>query len=202
MSWIEIYWRFKMRKRRFKKEVKYSLLAIMLITLVIHYTWYINDLSVRREEYSTLVKPVFEEPKTDSGQEINKMYLKEYRKVDVYFTNYHLGDGSSGTTTASGLRIYDFEVNDDGMYTFDGKVVIATANMTRLQRGIVEGYQSHELYEEFSIRLNENEYQAIVLDICGACYGVFDEQLQRYDIFTTSNVIGKEIGQVILKTDQ
>ncbi|GEM_PF-2960707 len=191
-----------MKKRRLKKEVKYVSIILLVSLLILHYSWYTKDLSIRREEYSTLIKPVYEEPKTDSGEEINQMYLEEYRKVDVYFTNYHLGDGSSGITTASGLRIYDFEVNDDGMYTFDGKVVVATANMTRLERGIYEGYQSHELYDEFKIQLNNKEYQAIVLDVCGACYYMEGEFLQRYDIFVTKNVIGKVIGQVILKTDQ
>jgi len=191
-----------MKRRVLKKEVKFALVTLLVIALLVHYSWYTNDLSIRREEYSTLIKPVFEESRNDSGELINQMYLDEYHRVDVYFTNYHLGDGSSGTTTASGLRILDFDVNDDGMYTYDGKVVVATANMTRLQRGINEGYKSHELYEEFMIRLNDKEYQAIVLDICGACYGMFDEFLQRYDIFTTKNVIGKVIGQVILKTDQ
>jgi len=188
-----------MIKKRLRKEVKYLLLAISLITLVIHYTWYTNDLSVRREVYSEIYYPIEEEVKNDSGEEINQMYLKEYRKVDVYFTNYHLGDGSSGTTTASGLQIKDFEVNEDGMYTYDGKVVVATANMTRLVKGMAEGYKSYELYEEFTIRLNVKEYQAIVLDVCGACYYMEGEFLQRYDIFVTSNVIGKVIGQVVLE---
>lgn len=191
-----------MKKRRLKKEVKYASIILIVSLLLVHYSWYTNDLSIRREEYSTLVKPMFEESTNDSGEEINQMYLDEYHKIDVYFTNYHLGDGSSGFTTASGLRIFDFDVNDEGMYIYDGKVVVATANMTRLQRGINEGYKSHELYEEFMIRLNDKEYQAIVLDVCGACYGMFDEFLQRYDIFTTKNVIGKVIGQVILKADQ
>lgn len=191
-----------MKRRVLRKEVKLTLVIFLVIVILIHYSWYTNDLSIRREEYSSLVKPVIEESPNDSGEDINQMYLDEYHRVDVYFTNYHLGDGSSGITTASGLRILDFDVNDDGMYTYDGKVVVATANMTRLQRGIIEGYKSHELYEEFIIRLNDKEYQAIVLDICGACYGMFDEFLQRYDIFTTKNVIGKVIGQVILKTDQ
>jgi len=188
-----------MIKKRLRKEVKYLLLAISLITLVIHYTWYTNDLSVRREVYSEIYYPIEEEVKNDSGEEINQMYLKEYRKVDVYFTNYHLGDGSSGTTTASGLQIKDFEVNEDGMYTYDGKVIVATANMTRLVKGMAEGYKSYELYEEFTIRLNDKEYQAIVLDVCGACYYMEGEFLQRYDIFVTSNVIGKVIGQVVLE---
>lgn len=179
-------------KRRLKPLVKYSLMLILLIALVTHYTWYTNDLTIRREEISRLVRPVIEVTKLENE------FLRKYKhEVDVYFTNYHLGDGSSGTTTASGLQIKDFEVNDDGMYTYDGKVVVATANMTRLPRGIAEGYKSHELFEEFTIRLNDKDYQAIVLDVCGACYYMESEFLQRYDIFVTSNVIGKVIGQVI-----
>ena len=191
-----------MKKRRFKKEVKISFFAIITVLFLCYYSWYSNDLSIRRDEYSLLISPQAKEIDNHSGEDINKTYLEEYRKVDVYFTNYHLGVGSSGITTASGLQIKDFEINEYNMYTYDGKVVVATANMIRLPRGIVEGYNSHELFEEFTIRLNDKEYPAIVLDVCGACYGMFDEQLQRYDIFTTSNVIGKVIGQVLIKTDQ
>lgn len=184
-------------KRRLKPWVKYSLMLILTVGLVTHYTWYINDLSVRREEYSRLLHPVIE---VEASGVTNRYPINHVKTTDVYFTNYHLGDGSSGTTTASGLQIKDFEVNDDGMYTYDGKVVVATANMTRLPRGIAEGYRSHELYEEFTIRLNDKEYSGVVLDLCGACYGVEGEFLQRYDIFTTSNVIGKVIGQVVLES--
>lgn len=185
-----------MKRRVLRKEVKF---ALATFALLVHYYWYTNDLSIRREEYSKLLNPIVE---VEAKGVTNRDSLDELKETDVYFTNYHLGDGSSGTTTASGLKINDFEVNDEGMYTFEGKVVVATANMTRLPRGIAEGYKSHELYEEFTIQLNDKEYQAIVLDVCGACYGMFDEFLQRYDIFTTKNVIGKVIGQVILKTDQ
>lgn len=182
-------------KRRLKPWVKYSLIIIAVLILGFYYTWYKNDLSVRREEYQKLLYPVLEVKALDLENESPVIE----KTTDVYFTNYHLGDGSSGITTASGLQIKDFEVNEYNMYTYDGKVVVATANMTRLPRGLVEGYQSHNLYEEFTIRLNDKEYEAIVLDVCGACYGMFDEQLQRYDIFTTKNWIGKAIGQVVLK---
>ena len=181
---------------RLKKSVKYSLIAILTVGLVAHYTWYTNDLSVRREEYSRLLHPVIEV----EAKEVNE--VSQVKTTDVYFTNYHLGDGSSGTTTASGYQIKDFDVNEDNMYTFDGKVVVATANITRLKRGIAEGYRSHELYEEFTIRLNGKEYQAITLDVCGSCFYTEGEFLQRYDIFTTSNVIGKVVGKVVTTTEK
>lgn len=185
-----------MRKRRIKTEFKIAASIIMFIFLLTHYIWYITDLNKRECEFNSMINPI-EELTT------KKKDIKEDSQVtDVYFTNYHLGDGSSGTTTASGLQIKDFEVNEDGMYTYDGKVVVATANMTRLPRGIAEGYRSHELYEELSIRLNDKDYKAIVLDVCGACYYMEGEFLQRYDIFVTSNVIGKIIGQVVLEGNE
>lgn len=191
-----------MKIRRFKKEVKISFFAIITILFLCYYAWYISDLKARRDLFETVVI------NTQAYESIEKEPLEcptqdEFETTDVYFTNYHYGDGSSGDTTASGLQIKDFEVNDEGMYTYDGKVVIATANMIRFPRGIVEGYNSHELFEEFTIRLNDKEYPAIVLDVCGACYGMFDEFLQRYDIFATKNVVGKVIGQVLInKTGQ
>ena len=183
-------------KRRLRPWVKYLILAIIVSALAYHYNWYANDLSVRREEYSKILNPILqvEALDFDSSEEC------EEKSTDVYFTNYFMGDGSSGTTTASGLKVTDFKVSDEGWYLYEGKVVVATANITRLKRGIAEGYRSHELYEELTIRLNGKEYQSIVLDLCGACYGVDGEFLQRYDIFTTGNVIGKVVGQIVEKS--
>lgn len=183
-----------MKRRVLRKEVKFALATFLVLALLVHYSWYTNDLSIRREEYSKLINPIAE---VEAKEVTNRYTLNLIKTTDVYFTNYHIGDGSSGTTTASGLQIKDFEVNDEGMYTYEGKVVIATANMTRLQRGIAEGYRSHELYEELTIKLNGKEYTGIVLDVCGKCYYAEGEFIQRYDIFTTGNVIGKVIGQVI-----
>lgn len=114
---------------------------------------------------------------------------------EVLFTNYFYGDGSSGKTTASGLKTADFKVVD-GMYTYQDKVVLATANTTRYKRNLKDGYRSHELYEELTIEVNNKQYQAIVLDVCGACYGVQGEQYQRYDIFTVGSVIGLQKGKI------
>lgn len=116
--------------------------------------------------------------------------------VSVIFTNYYLGDGSSGETTASGKKISDFDVNEDGFYTYEGKVVLATANTTRLNWSLKQGYRSHELYEEITFELNDKNYTGIVLDICGSCFGTSHENIQRYDIFTVGNVIGKKEGKI------
>lgn len=181
---------------RLKKSVKYSLITILTVGLVAHYSWYANDLNERKKEFEKIMSNHY----SDEPGVIELFNLEEelIRVTDVYFTNYHLGDGSSGTTTASGLQIKDFEVNEDGMYTYEEKVVVATANMSRLTKGIAEGYKTHDLYEEFTIRLMNKEYPAIVLDVCGACYYMEGEFLQRYDIFVPKSILGKVIGQVVL----
>lgn len=82
------------------------------------------------------------------------------------------------------------------MYTYKGKVVLATANQTRLKRVLFKGYTSHNLYDELLIIVDGKQYVAIVLDVCGACYGVKNETLQRFDIFTVKNTIGKKKGTI------
>lgn len=115
---------------------------------------------------------------------------------DILITNYYTGDGSSLDITASGLSSKDFAINDKGYYTYDNKVVIATANTSRLARPLKEGYNTYELYTTLTIEINGVTYDAIILDVCGACYGVAGEQLQRYDVYTTHDVLGKSKGKI------
>lgn len=184
-------------KKSVKRAIKVIVVTVFSLSLGIHYIWYTSDLEVRKQQNVSIVE--FQEA---VGMDI--AYFSQLESLvfppvtkDVYFTNYHLGDGSSGTTTASGKKISDFQVNEEGMYTYQGKVVIATANTTRLKWELKEGYSSHELYEEFIIRLNGKEYVGVVLDVCGSCYGVIGESIQRYDIFAVGNVIGKVVGQIV-----
>lgn len=117
-------------------------------------------------------------------------------KQNVLFTNFYTTDGSSSNTTASGLQTYDFQINELGFYTYQGKVVLAAANQSRLNRPMNSGYRSQELHTELVIELNGQTHQAIVLDVCGACYGMPGETEQRYDIFTTHEIIGKRPGAI------
>lgn len=116
--------------------------------------------------------------------------------IDVRFTSYHIGDYSGSTdTTASGLTINDFEVNDFGWYTYQGKVVLAAATYGCLRAttgacgqymSLPEGYSIHELFDEVTMYLNGTSYQGIVLDACGYCMRMNpNEELQRYDIFVS-----------------
>lgn len=113
---------------------------------------------------------------------------------DILVTNYWPGDGSSGEVTASGLSIQDFDINVEGMYTYNDLIVVATANIERLPKAIHDGYNSHSLYDELTLTFNNTTHGAVVLDVCGACYGMPNEINQRYDVFTIGNVIGKVEG--------
>lgn len=136
----------------------------------------------------------------DIRSELNVSRLKSLEIMNeptkVLFTNYGLWDNHSTDTTASMLNTSDFRLNSAGMYTFENKVVIATANLNRLQWALKEGYNSHDLFDELVIEVDGINYDAIVLDVCGACYFVEGEDYQRYDIFTKDNVIGKLEGYI------
>lgn len=182
-----------MKKRRLKKDIRTTLKLIGVVALVAYYVWYMVDLDSRGKQYDNLINPILEV----EAYETDPIDECEEKSTDVYFTNYFMGDGSSGTTTASGLKVTDFEVSDEGWYTYKGMIVVATANATRLKRGFGEGYMSHELYEELTLEISGERHHAVVLDVCGSCYYTEGEFLQRYDIFTTGNVIGKVIGQIV-----
>lgn len=120
------------------------------------------------------------------------IYSVGYDKT-IRITSYYPNDQTgSGKCTASGYCTKDFSVNKDGIYTFQNKIVIATAtyHCTKSKKGICKkynqlpsGYHQYNLYDEITINFNNKNYEAIVLDICGACY--WKEEYQRYDLFVT-----------------
>ena len=92
---------------------------------------------------------------------------KEYR-----MTYYHPGDSTnSGNTTASGLGTNAFKLNNRGWYTYKGKLVVATAHesLKSWDRYKDSTQETYELYDELTLIIEGTEYEAIVLDKCGAC---------------------------------
>jgi hypothetical protein len=110
---------------------------------------------------------------------------------NIRLTYYYPNDPTGSTeTTASGLDIEDFNLNEKGWYTYNDKVVIAAAinRCTLSTTGICSNYNvipnnynQFNIYDEVSIMVENIEYPAIILDICGASY--WKEEYQRYDIF-------------------
>lgn len=77
----------------------------------------------------------------------------------------------SGTCTGSGLCEKDFDINEYGWYTYQGKLVVGGATRYLLKYGWTEqaGIRYLKYYEELTLTINDVDYPAIVLDSCGAC---------------------------------
>ena len=111
---------------------------------------------------------------------------EEFREIWDYRMTYFYPEDPMGTgyDTASGLRAPhkddygnyipgdgDFEINENGWFTYQGKLVIATAseriaNWEEFRDS--NPVRVFNLYDELIIEINGVKYDGIVLDICGA----------------------------------
>lgn len=130
---------------------------------------------------------------------------QEDQRQDVRFTSFWPGEGS-GNKTASGLGVEDFEINAQGWFTYQGKVVVASATKECLESNagacrkysqIPDGYQLHRLYDELTLIIESVKYPAIILDHCGASF--WNEDHQRYDIYVVDeDHLIDDAGQVVI----
>ena len=118
-------------------------------------------------------------------QEVEQPQIEKVEQVQTSYTtrmtSYYPEENE--TITASGLGINDFGVNEQGWFTYNDKLVIATAS-TRL------GYtdmRTYNLYDEITLNIEGIDYQGIVLDICGAC-----QRDNRIDLFVSSVIYAKD----------
>ncbi len=126
---------------------------------------------------------------------------------DVRFTSYYPGDGTgSSSCTASLLCTSSFETDEDGRFTYNGRVVVAaavryctesTSGVCAYYNALPAGFRQYDLFDEIRIEVNGKKLDAVVLDICGASY--WDEEVQRYDIYvkdraSAADVRGKVLG--------
>lgn len=118
---------------------------------------------------------VEEEPVVEEIQEVPSSYTTR-------MTSYYPEEGE--TMTASGLGINNFQVNNKGWYTYNGKLVVATAS-NRLGSTSMKTYN---LYDEITINIEGTDYEAIVLDVCGAC-----QRSNKIDLFVSSVRYAKDI---------
>lgn len=127
------------------------------------------------------------------------------QRQNVRFTSFW-PEESSGNKTASGLGVEDFGINAQGWFTYQDKVVVAsateeclksTAGACRKYSKLPEGYQLHRLFDELTLLVDGVEYPAIILDHCGASF--WDEEHQRYDIYVVDeDHLIDNAGQVVI----
>ena len=73
--------------------------------------------------------------------------------------------------TGCGLGIEDFGVNEKGWYTYNGKLVVATATNYLLNYGwrYSNDVRLYNYYDVLILNIDGVDYEAIVLDSCGIC---------------------------------
>ena len=186
----------KRRKYRLNKRGK-ALVAILIMIpiLVIIFKGTKNEVSAKEEivlaeTTNEIVEVMQEEPVEEEVEEVF---------YETRMTSYYPGDDcKSRAVTGSGKSIKDFEVNEYGWYTYNGKLVVATATKYLLNYGFTlsEGVHTYKYWEEITIEIDGVRYEAIVLDSCGHAM-----HSDRIDLFvsnsksvkdTTIKVIGVE----------
>lgn len=193
-------------KRKSQKRKKYRLnkrgktlvaILIMIPILVIIFKGTKNEVNAKVDLAMT------EEANIIATETIKEEEPIEEEVEEVFYetrmTSYYPGDDcKSGTVTGSGKSIKDFEVNEYGWYTYNGKLVVATATKYLLNYGFTlsEGVHTYKYWEEITIEIDGVRYEAIVLDSCGHAM-----HSDRIDLFvsnsksvkdTTIKVIGVE----------
>ena len=125
----------------------------------------------------------------------NEMENTVQNSYTTRMTSYYSGEAGSGECTGSGLCINDFQVNDKGWYTYQGKLVVATATPYLLKYGfnLADGVHTYRYGDEITLNIDGIDYQAVVRDSCGFCC-----KSDRIDLFV-SNANSVKDTQIIVK---
>ena len=118
-----------------------------------------KDLNDVKEEIKEVQEEITEEFYEEPAPVLN---VYETRMTSFY-------PAESSDCTGSGLCSWDFEVNEHGWYTYNGKLVVATATQYLANQGwyLADGVHTFRYYDEITLVIDGVEYQAIVLDSCG-----------------------------------
>lgn len=173
-----------MRKRKLKDWVK-VLIAFILFLLASKIIFSIKTETVEQHNkinktYSKIEKIVDNMPKNNTKIEKSVETMPEndtisHSSVTSYqtrLTSFYANDGyGTGSCTGTGLCESDFQVNENGWYTYQGKLVLATATPYLLNYGygLADGIVTYNYYDEVTVVIDGVSYPAIVADSCGVC---------------------------------
>ena len=177
-------------KIRIKRWVKVVIVVIVLLLLIGGIFVIKKQLTPKKEttikETPKKLKPVkeevmFEEPEIEQQVETPEPIQDVYT---TRMTSFWANDGyGTGECTGSGLCSWDFQVNENGWYTYDGKLVIATATTYLANQGwyVADGVHLYRYGDEVTLVIDGVEYDAIVKDSCGNCM-----KTDRVDLFVSN----------------
>lgn len=127
-----------------------------------------------------------------------KAEIEGYRVTYSYetrLTSYY--PTRANATTGCGLEFNKFDVNENGWFTYDGRLVIATATDYLLNYGwkLADGVRTYEYYQELILEIDKVDYLAVVLDSCGLCMrtGRIDLFVVDQNAVKDTTIIVKEI---------
>lgn len=164
-----------------------ALLTVIFISNRLIYHYYTNNAEkavsrayrgcftrVETEEITENVEPeeIIEE-NYEEAEYIEPEYIPEQLSstYETRMTSFWANDGyGTGDCTGSGLCSWDFGVNDKGWYTYNGKLVVATATtyLTKYGWSLAKGVRTYNYYDEITLVIDGVDYPAIVLDSCGS----------------------------------
>ena len=151
--------------------------------------------------YADITVPiVLEEETQEAIEEVRTMVVKVYENTEPVvitenvseyrLTSYYTDDSTgSGKCTGSGLCVSDFKVNEQGWYTYQGKLVMAAATNECLNShyGACNSYNTKivgrhyfDYYDEVTVVIDNIEYTAIILDSCGASMYIAEDRLDLF----------------------
>lgn len=117
-------------------------------------------------------------------------------------TSYYPAETSNHT--GSSLETKDFQINEKGWYTYQGKLVLAGATVYGKFNTGYKNRHYFKYYDEISIQIDGVFYEGIIVDTCGFCS--FNTYEERLDLFVSDKkyVIdrgykGKDMVKVVYK---
>lgn len=178
-------------KTYIKLSLCFILVCIIYIGIVPKNEQKTTENVVKEEEKILPSEVVINEEKQEEVPEIIEK-PKEY--VDYRLTSFWFNDNyGTSSCTGSGLCEKDFDINSNGWYTYNGKLVLAAATYECLysHSGACSNWNTkkenkiyYNYYDEIEIIIDGNIYNGIILDSCGACMHIDYEQ--RLDLFVSS----------------
>lgn len=128
-------------------------------------------------EPEPIIEKTQKETQSDTQEHISNSYTTR-------MTSFWSNDGyGTNECTGSGKCSWDFGVNEKGWYTYQGKLVVATATTYLAKQGwkVNTGVHLYKYYEELVLTIDGVEYDAIILDSCGSSM-----KTDRIDLFVSN----------------
>ena len=167
-------------------------LAIFMTLVIINETQLGKNRVIQdtTEDIKEEIKEEIKEDQEEKKEDIKETKIVEESNTDYRLTSYYTGDNTgSGEYVGAGIHTSKFEINSKGWYTYKGKLVMAgaTNECLRAKKGACgnwntrkEGKRYFSYYEEIKVIIDGVEYEAIILDSCGASMRLNENRLDLF----------------------